>query len=127
MQPTNDVWSWSESFTEMLEVFMRKPPADRANRLDWHGQQERLGWWRAQFDTARELYRKGQTEALRMLYECWRTIADDIQEQVSIACETYRQFISGRALRPPCMVHTDGQRRKPSVPPEAQGGHLQKI
>jgi hypothetical protein len=92
MQPTNDVWSWSESFTEMLEVFIRKPPADRANWLDWQGQQERLVWWRVQFDTARELYRKGQTAALRILYEYWRTIADDIQEQVRIACETYRQF-----------------------------------
>ena len=92
MQPTNDVWSWSESFTEMLEVFMRKPPADRSNCLDWHGQQQRLVWWRVQFDSARELYRQGQTEALRILYEYWRTIADDIREQVSIACETYRRF-----------------------------------
>jgi hypothetical protein len=71
---------------------MRKPPADRSNCLDWHGKQDRLVGWRVQFDTARELYRRGQTAALRILYEYWRTIADNIQEQVRIACETYRQF-----------------------------------
>jgi len=91
MRGTDEVWSWSETFTEVLEGLMREPPSPSSARLDCR-QRERLGWWRRQVDAARELYRQGQAEALRMLYDYWRTIADDVRDQVRFASETYRQF-----------------------------------
>ena len=92
MQDTDKVWSWSESFTEILESLIREPGSDGVPQLDWPGHRERLGWWRCQVDEARELYRQGHAEALQVLYDYWRTIADDSREQARFACETYRQF-----------------------------------
>jgi hypothetical protein len=92
MPKTDDLWSWSETFLENLEGLMREPPSDGPASVDWPGHRERLAWWRRQVDAARELYRQGHAEALRVLFEYWRTIADNVQEQVRVACETYRQL-----------------------------------
>jgi len=92
MQDTDKVWSWSESFTEIVERLMREPQSDAMARWDWCNRRERLAWWRRQVDAARELYREGHAEALRVLYDYWRTISDDVREQVRFACETYHQF-----------------------------------
>ena len=92
MQQTDDVWSWSETFLENLEGLIREPQSYGAARVGWLRQRERLGWWRRQVDAARELYRQGHEETLRVLYDYWRTIAADVREQVRFACETYRQL-----------------------------------
>ena len=92
MQDGHEVWLWSESFTEMVEGLMREPPSVARERWDWCNRRERLEMWRRQVDAARELYREGQAEALRVLYNFWRTIADDVREQVGFARESYHPF-----------------------------------
>ena len=76
---------------EILDRVMQEPPSG-AVWADWPAHRERLGWWRNQVDAARELYVQGHAEALRVLYDYWRTIADEVRQQVRFACETYRQF-----------------------------------
>jgi hypothetical protein len=91
MQQT-DAWLWSEAFTGMAEGLMKDPQQEWAARRDWPKHRERLEWWIRQIESARELYRQGHTEALTAMCDYWRTIAEDIEQQVRIACETYRQL-----------------------------------
>jgi hypothetical protein len=92
MQEGDEVWSWSEAFTEIVRDLMRDRPTEGAAQIDWPKHLERLGWWRRQVETARELYKQGNPEALRLLHDYWRAIADDAPEQARIAGETYRQL-----------------------------------
>jgi hypothetical protein len=85
------VWSWSEGFTEILEGLMREPPSEGVAPMHWNEHRERLGWWWRQVDAARELYRQGHAESLRVLYDYWRSLADDGRDQASVGCETYHQ------------------------------------
>ena len=95
MEQIDSVWSWSESFLTNLEGLMREPQSYGAVRLDWPRQREWLGRWRRQVDAGREEYQRGDPEALRVLYDYWRTITDDVREQARFASETYRQFRLG--------------------------------
>jgi hypothetical protein len=92
MEQIDSVWSWSESFLTSLEGLMREPQSYGAVRLDWPWRREWLGSWRRQVDAGREQYQQGHPEALRVLYDYWRTVADDVREQARFASETYRQF-----------------------------------
>ena len=92
MQQTDNVWSWSEKFTENLERLMREPQTEIMARWDWSNRRERLGLWRRQIDVARELYLHGNAEALRVLCDYWGTITDDVYEQARFARESYHQF-----------------------------------
>jgi hypothetical protein len=93
MQQMIDVWLWSELFTDVLYGLMRELEPDQGVAwLHWAGRRERLECWRQQVNEARELYRRGDREVLRRLYDYWRTIADDVLEQARIACETYREL-----------------------------------
>ena len=86
------MWIWSETFAGILEGLIREPQLDRAMRWSWAKHPERLAQRRQQVESARELYQRGETEALRVLHDFWRTIADDVREQARIACETYHQL-----------------------------------
>ena len=92
MEQTDNVWSWSELFLTHLQGLMREPQSYGAVRLDWPRQREWLGSWRRQVDAGRVQYQQGHPEALQVLYDYWRTIADDVREQARFASETYRQF-----------------------------------
>lgn len=92
MQQPDNAWSWSESFTAIVDTLMREPPSEGPTPWDWSQHRERLACWRRQVDGARELYREGHEEALRVLYDYWQTITDDLPEQVRFASETYHQF-----------------------------------
>jgi hypothetical protein len=91
MQQRDDEWSWSEAFKEILKRLMWEPQSAAMARWDWHSRRERLELWQGQVDAARELYREGHAEALRVLYDYWCTIADDVREQARFARESYHQ------------------------------------
>ena len=74
MQDWNDVWMWSEAFTEVLTGLIREPLAKRAARSDWPAQRKRLCGWLQQLEAARRLHQHGYTETLRVLYEYWQNI-----------------------------------------------------
>jgi hypothetical protein len=93
MQGKNDVWLWSDVFTEVIVALIEDPPSDAEAGFDWPRHRQRLTWWREQVEGARELYQRGHTQALQLLYDYWQTIAgDDAQEQAKFARETYRQL-----------------------------------
>jgi hypothetical protein len=92
MQQMDHVWSWSETFLKSLEGLMREPQSHGTMRSDWLRHSLRLGLWRRQVDVARELYRDGHADALRVLHDYWRTIADDIRKQVGFARESYHEL-----------------------------------
>jgi hypothetical protein len=94
MQQTDNAWSWSEAFTEIVERVMREPLSDTITHWDRRNRLERLRLWQRQVDTARELYREGHAETLGVLYDYWRTIADDVREQVGFARESYHELSS---------------------------------
>jgi hypothetical protein len=51
-----------------------------------------VGWLR-EVEAARDLYRHGNAQPLRLLYDHWRNLAgDDIREQARIASETHQRF-----------------------------------
>jgi hypothetical protein len=51
----------------VLEDLIRATLNEWALREDWPKQRQRLVWWLRQEETARELYGRGQAEALRVL------------------------------------------------------------
>jgi hypothetical protein len=65
----------SEAFAKAVDARMRNPLPDGVTRSDWLHHRERLGWWRRQLESARELYRNGEEQALRVLYDYWRILA----------------------------------------------------
>ena len=89
---SEEAWEWSGQFLEMLESWLREPPTDAVARWDWRKHRYRLRLWRAEILAARERYLQQYPESLRRLHDYWRAIADDTQEQVRLACETYHQF-----------------------------------
>jgi hypothetical protein len=90
---TNEVWRWSEAFTEIVEGLIRRPLADRPPRSDWPAERDRLARWLRQVEAARRLCQQGCPEPQRLLYDYWQRIAgDDTAEQARIARETYQQF-----------------------------------
>ena len=101
MQGEHDVWLWSESFTEIVEGLMREPQSEAMERWSWCNRRWRLEMWRRQVDAARGLYREGHVDALRVLYNFWRNIADEVREQGGFARESYHQFpFLGERLSP---------------------------
>ena|SRR5215469_11835618 len=89
---SEEAWRWSGQFLEMVESWLREPPADAVARWEWPTHRYRLNEWRREVSAARELWRKERLEVLRCLYDYWKAIAEDVQEQVRLACETYHQF-----------------------------------
>src|SRR6516162_4075128 len=93
----DEVWEWSERVLEVVERWLREPPADAFARWDWPKHKVRLIRWLREVAEARDLYMQQWPERLCKLHEYWRAIApDDATEQVRQACETYHQFHSVR-------------------------------
>ena len=86
------LWSWSEAFLQIVDGLIRNLQPEGGAELGWPRHRELLGSWHRQVDAARERYRQGHPEALRVLYHYWRTIAEDVQEQARFASETYHQL-----------------------------------
>jgi hypothetical protein len=85
-----EVWLWSEAFIGTVEGLMQAG-ADAPARLDWL-KRDRLVQCLRRVEVAREQYRRGKGEPLRVLFDYWRNLAgDDIREQVRLACETYHE------------------------------------
>jgi hypothetical protein len=91
---SEEAWKWSGQFLEVLERWLRQPPADAITRWDWPKLQLRLVLWRSEVLAARRRYVEAYPESLRWLHDYWRTIFEDMQEQVRLACESYHQFHS---------------------------------
>jgi hypothetical protein len=89
---SEEAWQWSGQFLEVLEQWLREPPADAITRWDWPKLQLRLVLWRSEVLAARRRYVEAYPESLRWLHDYWRTIAEDMHEQVRLACETYHEF-----------------------------------
>ena len=88
----NQAWSWSEAFSEAVDVFARDPLSEWKAQRDWPEHRQRLACWRKQVESARQSYREGHREALGVLYDYWRTIAEDVKDQARFASETYREL-----------------------------------
>jgi hypothetical protein len=97
---SDEVWRWSGQFLEVLERWLREPPAAAAARRDWTKHKLRLALWQREVEKARALYLQdravyfqGRPGDLRSLYDRWRAITpDDAPEQVRLACERYQEF-----------------------------------
>jgi hypothetical protein len=50
------VWQWSEQFLEVVEIWLREPPADAITRWNWSNHQLRLVLWRSEVLAARRRY-----------------------------------------------------------------------
>lgn len=85
----NDAWLWSEAFAKIVDSSMQDTLSDVEVPWDWPQRRKRLEGWREQVETARDLYKQGHTETLRVLFDYWRAIADDAPQQARIA-ETAR-------------------------------------
>jgi hypothetical protein len=84
-----EVWLWGAAFAEVVENLIHEPLDEWATRSDWPTQRNRLIRWRQQLEASREQYRRGNADALRVLYDYWRAIAlDDPREQGRFAGET---------------------------------------
>ena len=89
----NEIWLWSAAFTGTVEGLIQGPSADVRTRWDWPERRDRLVGWLREVEAARDLYRHGNAQPLRSLYDHWRNLAgDDIREQARIASETHQRF-----------------------------------
>ena len=94
MQGTDEVWSWSEAFTDIVAGLIDDPASNSADAgFDWLKHRQRLAWWMEQVELARDGYKRGHAEALQLLYDYWRHVAgDNAHEQARFARENYHQL-----------------------------------
>ena len=53
---------------KIVDGLIQDPPPEMAAPWDWLRPRERLGRWRWQIESGREMYRDGQEQTLRVLY-----------------------------------------------------------
>jgi hypothetical protein len=89
-----EVWLWSEALMGTVEGLTREPAEDVGAQRDGL-RHDRLVRLLHKVEVAREQYRRGKGESLRILYDYLRSRAgDDVEEQVQFALRDLPPLLS---------------------------------